>query len=111
MSDPEDLFFETLAEIDKEATAVPAPSRLKAKIYSALVRRQSQSGPLASLSATKASGRGLCIFEELVEVSPVPEQAKCVNYCSVCHARILAERIEHAPIYWSHCPYVRLQNR
>jgi hypothetical protein len=29
----------------------------------------------------------------------------------VCHARVLAERLEHAPIYWPHCPYVRFQNR
>jgi len=111
MSDVEDRFFEELAEIDPEALSGPAPARLKSSIYSALVRRQAESGPLASLSSTKASGRGLCVFEQLVEVSPVPEAAKCFNCCSICHARILAEKIENAPIYWTHCPYVRFQNR
>jgi len=111
MSDVEDRFFEELAEIDPEAFSGPAPARLKASIYSALIRRQAESGPLASLSGTKASGRGLCVFEQLVEISPVSEAAKCFNCCSICHARILAERIENAPIYWTHCPYVRFQNR
>jgi hypothetical protein len=111
MSNPDDLFFESLAGIDPAGPAVPAPSRLKAGIYSALVRRQSESGPLASLSSTKADDRGLCVFERAIEISPLPEPAKHMNCCSFCHARILAEKMENAPIYWSHCPYVRFQNR
>jgi hypothetical protein len=111
MDNSEELFFESLAGTELGEHAAPAPARLKAKIYSVLTHRQAESGPLASLSSTKASDRGLCVFEQLVEISPLPERAKCLNYCSVCHARILAEKIENAPIYWSHCPYVRFQNR
>jgi hypothetical protein len=76
-----------------------------------MMRRQAETGPIASLSSTRASGGELCIFEQLVEISPLPEVAKYQNYCRVCHARILAENFENAPIYWSHCPYVRFQNR
>src|SRR5215475_8241862 len=111
MDNAEELFFESLVGAELEVPAPVAPARLKARIYSALTHRQAESGPLASLSSTKASDRGLCVFEQLVEISPLPQQAKCLNYCSVCHARILAENIENAPIYWSNCPYVRFQNR
>jgi len=110
MDNADEVFFESLAEAEPREEAAPAPARLKAKIYTLLTRRQAESGPLASLSSTKASDRGLCVFEQLVEISPLPQQAKCLNYCSVCHARILAENIENAPIYWSNCPYVRFQN-
>jgi hypothetical protein len=105
-----DLFFEQLAE----ATGAPplrAPSRLKSRIYSALVRAAQQEAPLAALSACKAAGRGLCVFEELVTILPAGEAAQRRNPCNVCHARVLAERFENAPIYWPNCPYVRFQNR
>jgi hypothetical protein len=92
-----------------ESKSVPAPSRLKSRIYSALVQRQVESGPLLSVSETKAEGRRLCVFENLVEISPVGEKVKSLNFCRVCHARVLAEAIENAPIYWPHCPYVHFQ--
>ncbi len=88
-----------------------ASFRLKSKIYSALVARQSQDGPLLSLPATKDGGRKLCVFEELVQIAPVGESVKCLNLCRVCHARVLAERIENAPLFWPGCPYVQFQNR
>src|SRR5689334_18607066 len=52
-----------------------APSSLKARLYSAVVRKQQESGPLASLDETVAAGHELCVFERLVQVSPVDEQA------------------------------------
>lgn len=88
-----------------------ASSRLKSRIYSALIARQSQDGPLLSLTAIKESGRKLCVFEELVQIAPVGESAKCLNLCHVCHARVLGERIEGAPVFWPGCPYTRFQNR
>ena len=88
-----------------------ASSRLKSKIYSTLIARQSQDGPLLSLSATKESGRKLCVFEELVQVGPVGESGKRLNLCRVCHARVLGERVENAPVFWPGCPYARFQNR
>ena len=86
--------------------ATRATARLKAKIYSALIRRQEESGPLLSLTETREAGAGLCVFESLWEKLPVGHSAKCFNCCSICHARILGERVERAPIYWHECPYV-----
>lgn len=86
--------------------ATRATARLKAKIYSALIRRQEECGPLLSLTKTREAGFGLCVFERLWEELPVGHAAKCFNCCSVCHARILGERVERAPIYWHECPYV-----
>jgi hypothetical protein len=28
-----------------------------------------------------------------------------MNPCRICHARILGERLEKAPIFWPGCPY------
>jgi len=90
---------------------VLAPSRLKSRIYSALLKRARADGPLLNLSEVKARGRRLCVFEELVQIVPVGEAAKQPNFCRVCHARILAENIENAPVYWPGCPYAQFQNR
>jgi hypothetical protein len=87
----------------------PAPSYLKARIYSSLMRRQAESGPLMSLTEIKACGEELCIFEELVRIAPIGEKAKSLNICRMCHARVLAEHMEDAPIYWNGCPYVGLK--
>jgi hypothetical protein len=86
-----------------------APTRLKSKIFSALVQRQRQEGPLLSLTRVKEDGRKLCIFEELVQIAPLGERAKQPNFCRICHARVLAERIENAPVYWPGCPYADFQ--
>ena len=88
-----------------------ASSRLKSRVYSALVARQSQDGPLLSLCLTKDSGRKLCVFEALVQIAPVDESVKCMNLCHVCHARALGEHIENAPVFWPGCPYAQFQNR
>jgi hypothetical protein len=34
-----------------------------------------------------------------------------MNPCQVCHARMLAEHLDNAPIYWPHCPYVKFQEK
>jgi hypothetical protein len=101
-----DRYFEALAQITEREPDESAGSRLKSRLYSALVRRQAESGPLASVSVSKASGRALCVFEELVQISPVGETAKSVFFCNTCHARVLAEHMDHPPIFWPHCPYV-----
>ncbi len=76
---PHDRWLEMLAaEVGAARTVMEgAPSRLKAKIYSALLRRQQESGPLLSLSETWSAGRGLCVYEKLVQILPVGERAKC----------------------------------
>ena len=83
-----------------------APSSLKARLYTALVREQQATGPLASLDATVLAGRGVCVFEKLVQIAPIGNEAKTPFFCGVCHARILGEQFENAPIFWSNCPYV-----
>lgn len=108
----EEGFFDNLvAALEEAEPSLVAPSRLKSKVYSALVLRQTESGPLLSISETKANARRLCVFENLVEIAPVNEKVKSLNFCRACHARILAEKLENAPIYWRSCPYVGFQNR
>lgn len=102
---PLDAVFERLAKSESVA-GERAPARLKARTFSALQRLQAQSGPLRSVSETKAAGRSLCVFEELVRISPAGEGIESRNFCRVCHARILGERFEKPPIFWPNCPYV-----
>jgi hypothetical protein len=110
MQIPDEKFFEHVAdEVQPSSEGVGAPSKLKARIYSALMLREAAAGPLASFSRTKAAGRHLCVFEELVRIAPVGEQVKSLNICRVCHARVLAENLDKAPIYWPNCPYVKFQ--
>jgi hypothetical protein len=99
-----DQFRALLSE--PEESGERAPSSLKARLYSGLVRRQQESGPLASLDATVAAGHELCVFERLVQIAPVGEQAKSPFFCQVCHARLLAEHFDNPPIFWPGCPYV-----
>ena len=86
-----------------------APARLKSRTYSQLMLRQAESGPLLSLNETKASGQGLCVFEELARIAPFGENFKRRNFCRACHARKLAEVLDTAPIYWGNCPYSEFQ--
>jgi hypothetical protein len=106
------IFAHLAAETEAyEPAGERAPSRLKSRIYSELMKRQAASGPLLGLAETKAQGRGLCVFEELVRIAPVSEAAKQINYCRMCHARLLGESVEHPPIFWPNCPYVDFCNR
>ena len=87
-----------------------APARLKSRIYSALVNQQSNTGRLLSLSATKAAGGALCVFEEALAALPVGDAITSMNPCRVCHARVLGERLDRAPIFWPHCPYAEFHH-
>ena len=110
--DPELFFSRLAAETDPlDPAGERAPARLTSRIYSALVSAQASTGPLLSVSATKASGRPLCVFERVVDAAPVGDGLKSLNPCRVCHARYLAERLERAPIYWPHCPYAAFHRR
>jgi hypothetical protein len=106
MPDMEREFRSLLAE---SGAGEQVPSSLKARLYSMLVHKQQESGPLASLDASLAAGHGICVFEKLVQISPVGEKAKSPFFCNVCHARVLAEHFDHPPIFWDHCPYVKFQ--
>jgi hypothetical protein len=104
-------WFEQLAAVDVDQSTERAPARLKARIYSALVNRLSESGPLLSLPETKAAGSKLCVFEEGVAALPLGERVASANLCSVCHARLLAEHMDRAPIFWPNCPYAAFHRR
>jgi len=106
---PEEQFMETIAAQVELTDSRPTPANLKARIYSALMLRQAESGPLASLTESRAREQKLCVFEQLVRVAPVGETVKSLNICRVCHARALAEYFENPPIYWSGCPYVEFK--
>jgi hypothetical protein len=98
-------FLERLAAADASRRDVRAPARLEARIYSSLIQQLSATGRLLSLTAAKAGGARLCVFEAAVAALPVGEPIKSMNPCSVCHARVLAESLDNAPIFWPHCPY------
>jgi hypothetical protein len=103
MSD--DSWFERLAVSATGATHDRAPARLKSKIYSALVARIAQRGSLLDLSDTKRAGGRLCVFEQALTILPRSTKVRSMNPCRICHARLLGERMEHAPIFWPGCPY------
>jgi hypothetical protein len=81
-----------------------APARLKSRVYSALVNTLAQTGPLLTLSGSRACGGSLCVFEDAVTWLH-NERLESMNPCNVCHARVLGERLERAPIFWPNCPY------
>ena len=94
---------------DDEKSWPPAPSSLKARLYSAFIRRQQETGPLASLDVSVSGGHDVCVFEKLVQIAPVSSAAKSPFFCTACHARVLAEHFDNAPIFWAHCPYVQFK--
>jgi hypothetical protein len=85
---------------------VPASSRLKSRILSKLISLEQDEGPLRILRESRDSGESLCIFEHAVALLPFDE-LQSRNPCAVCHARVLGERVENAPIFWSGCAYSR----
>jgi len=107
----DERLFSDLADRTSQSSrqAPAAPSRLKARIYSALMLRESASKQLRSIPETKAKGGKLCVFEELVRIAPVSTGMKSLNICRVCHARVLGESMEKPPIYWANCPYVEFK--
>jgi hypothetical protein len=110
MSD--DRWFEQLAgAADASAAGTDrAPARLKSRVYSAVMRELAESGPLQDLADTRACGERLCVFEHVVSLMPVGPELRSKNLCAVCHARVLGERLERAPIFWSGCPYSRFHH-
>ena len=103
MSD--DRWFERLAEATGDVTPEPAPARLKSKIYSALLARMAEQASLLDLADTKAAGARLCVFENVLDSVPLGTSIHSMNPCRICHARVLGERMDHAPIFWPGCPY------
>jgi hypothetical protein len=107
MSD--DLWFERLAAATGEMQE-HAPARLKSTVYSALLSQMAESGPLLGLTDTKKAGGHLCVFEHALTILPVGTDIGTKNPCRICHARVLGERMAHAPIFWPGCPYSEFHN-
>jgi hypothetical protein len=101
-----DRFFEDLAEATDVARR--APTRLKSRIYSALMLDAAASGPLRPLGACERAGHVLCVWEKLARVAAAGTLDE-FNYCRVCHARVIGERVERAPLAWRGCPYADFQ--
>lgn len=92
-----------------ESEAADAPrvsSRLQSRIFSRMIELEQEQGPLRTLSASREAGEKLCIFEAAVAALPSNDlQAR--NPCAVCHARLLGESVERAPVYWPGCAYAK----
>lgn len=110
MSD--DRWFANLAasaDVDEQRSPA-APGRLKSRILSALVRRLTERGSLLPLADSRSCGGGLCVFEDAVALLGSGRLGS-MNPCNACHARVLGERLEHAPIFWRNCPYADFHKR
>jgi hypothetical protein len=103
MSD--DLWFERLADATVAIEEASAPASLKSRVYSALVAEMAATGPLLDLSSTKQAGGHLCVFENALTKLPLGTDLQSRNPCRICHARVLGERMDQAPIFWPGCPY------
>jgi hypothetical protein len=101
----EDIWFEQLAEMTRTSLEERAPASLTSKVYSSVVMKMAQSGSLLDLKDIKDAGGHLCVFEHAIARLPIGGGARSMNPCRVCHARVLGERMENAPIFWPGCPY------
>jgi hypothetical protein len=106
----EDVWFERLAEATGRMGEEPAPASLKSKVYSSVVARMARAGPLLDLKEVREAGGHLCVFERAVAALPVGAGIRSMNPCRVCHARVLGERMDRAPIFWPGCPYSEFHN-
>jgi hypothetical protein len=79
-------------------------------VYSAVVARMAERGPLLDLADCRRAGGHLCVFEHALTILPSATGIGTMNPCRICHARALGERMEHAPIYWPGCPYSQFHN-
>jgi hypothetical protein len=106
----DEVWFQHLADVTRIASGERAPAHLKSKVYSSLVMSMTDSGPLLDLRDVKDAGGHLCVFEHAVAILPVGAGVGSMNPCRICHARVLGERLEHAPIFWPGCPYSEFHN-
>jgi hypothetical protein len=106
----EEAWFEQLAEASTLAPEERSPARLRARIYSAIVARMADAGPLLDLRDIRRAGGHLCVFEHALAVLPLGTDVHSMNPCRVCHARVLGERMDRAPIFWPGCPYAEFHN-
>ena len=108
MSD--DFWFDHFAKASDELPTERAPASLKSRVYSSFVAEMAISGPLLDLTETKKAGGELCVFESILTWLPTGRPMQSMNPCRVCHARVLGERMDRAPIFWPGCPYSKFHH-
>ena len=106
----DEVWFQQLADVTRMPSEDRAPAHLKSKVYSSLVTSMAQPGPLLDLRDVKDAGGHLCVFEHAIAMLPVGAGVGSMNPCRICHARVLGERLQHAPIFWPGCPYSEFHN-
>jgi hypothetical protein len=106
----DDRWFERLAGATGALAQERAPARLKSKVYSAVVARMAESSGLLDLKDTRKAGGHLCVFEHALTLVPAGTNIRSMNPCRICHARLLGERLDRAPIFWPGCPYSEFHN-
>lgn len=108
MNSDESQFSGDIWEECSDSELPGASSRQKSKLYSRMIATQELTGPLVQLGATQEQGRGLCVFEQIMALAPGTALQE-YQYCKICHARVLGESVENAPIFWPNCPYAEFQ--
>ena len=103
----DDGLFERLAGV--ENPELFAPSRLKSRIYSALMREATRTRQMQPLAVSETAGGCLCVFERFIQILPLPAAMGTLNYCRFCHPRLMGETMEGAPVFWKGCPYAEFQ--
>ena len=102
----DDSWRRAAAAEDSSEDAPAGSSRLKSRILSMLIDLEQDEGPLRILRESRDLGERLCVFEHAVAMLP-SDYLQSRNPCSVCHARLLGETVEKAPIFWPGCPYAK----
>jgi hypothetical protein len=105
----DEQLFERLSRFERPE--LRAPSRLKSRVYSALLREAAREHRIESLTQTREHGSCLCVFEKFVQILPLGAGMDTLNYCRFCHGRVLGEAVEGAPLFWKGCPYADFQHR
>jgi hypothetical protein len=106
----DEIWFQQLADATGVTGDDRAPAQLKSKVYSSIVAHMAQSGRLLDLIDVEHAGGHLCVFEQALTIVPVGSDVRSMNPCRICHARVLGERLAHAPIFWPGCPYSDFHN-
>jgi hypothetical protein len=94
MSD--NLWFERLAELTGDVTPERVPARLTSKTYSALWPEWPNRGRCSISQQRKKPAHGCASSSTPLTVLPLGYDVRSMNPCRVCHARVLAERMEQA---------------
>ena len=106
--------FRMLLPLDEEGedtapvVALPSEVQLNARLDERTIRTRIER-VLRELDSVHRAV--LCVFERAVQILRLGHVVDSLNYCRVCHARLLAESVEGVPLAWRHCPYAEFQKK